>query len=47
MSGELRVDDAKQMFFDYFDSCAKRVREEQTRRLLTKYEASGFNTMYP
>ena len=47
MSGELKVDDAKQMFFDHFDSCAKRVREEQTRRLLTKYEANGFNTLYP
>jgi len=47
MSGELRVDEAKQLFFEYFDSCAKRVREEQTRRLLTMYEANGFNTMYP
>ncbi len=46
MRGELSVDDAKQLFFKYFDSCATRVSEEQTRRLLTKLEENGFNTLY-
>ena len=47
MSGDVSIDNVKDLFFEHFDNCARVVRAAQAKRLTQEFEALGFNTLCP